>query len=68
MEKIWPCDDDESTRFPLFTRANTGEVFVDAATPLTWSLYGRGVYENGYRDAVTPPSPAAAGAPRARRG
>lgn len=51
-EKIWPCDDEESKRFPLFTRANTGEVFVDAATPLTWSLYGRGVYENGYRDAL----------------
>ncbi|MBC2637624.1 MULTISPECIES: PEP-utilizing enzyme [unclassified Rhodococcus (in: high G+C Gram-positive bacteria)] len=52
MEKIWPCDDDASERFPIFTRANTGEVFVDAATPLTWSVYGRGVYENGYRDAL----------------
>ncbi len=52
MDKIWPCDDNESKRFPIFTRANTGEVFVDAATPLTWSLYGRGVYENGYRDAL----------------
>ncbi len=52
MDKIWPCDDDESTRFPIFTRANTGEVFSDAATPLTWSVLGRGVYENGYRDAL----------------
>ncbi|WP_439031283.1 PEP-utilizing enzyme [Gordonia terrae] len=52
MTKIWPCDDEASDRFPIFTRANTGEVFVDAATPLTWSLYGRGVYENGYRDAL----------------
>lgn len=52
MEKIWPCDDEASDRFPIFTRANTGEVFIDAATPLTWSLYGRGVYENGYRDAL----------------
>lgn len=52
MEKVWPCDDDESTRFPIFTRANTGEVFVDAATPLTWSVLGRQVYENGYRDAL----------------
>ena len=50
--KIWPCDDEASERFPIFTRANTGEVFVDAATPLTWSLYGRGVYENGYRDGL----------------
>ncbi|HEV7536772.1 MAG TPA: phosphoenolpyruvate-utilizing protein, partial [Acidimicrobiia bacterium] len=52
MDKIWPCDDDASERFPLFTRANTGEVFVDAATPLTWSLYGRSVYEMGYRDGL----------------
>lgn len=52
MDKIWPCDDEAGDRFPIFTRANTGEVFVDAATPLTWSLYGRGVYENGYRDAL----------------
>ena len=52
MEKIWPCDDEESARFPIFTRANTGEVFVEAATPLTWSVLGREVYENGYRDAL----------------
>ena len=52
MEKIWPCDDEESTRFPIFTRANTGEVFAEAATPLTWSVLGRQVYENGYRDAL----------------
>ena len=52
MDKIWPCDDEESLRFPIFTRANTGEVFADAATPLTWSVLGQQVYENGYRDAL----------------
>jgi pyruvate,water dikinase len=52
VEKIWPCDDEASERFPIFTRANTGEVFVDAATPLTWSLYGLQVYEGGYRDGL----------------
>jgi rifampicin phosphotransferase len=52
MDKIWPCDDDESRRFPIFTRANTGEVFAEAATPLTWSVLGQQVYENGYRDAL----------------
>lgn len=52
MDKIWPCDDEPSTRFPIFTRANTGEVFTEAATPLTWSVLGRQVYENGYRDAL----------------
>lgn len=52
MTKIWPCDDEESTRFPIFTRANTGEVFSDAATPLTWSRLGMEVYEGGYRDGL----------------
>lgn len=52
MSSIWPCDDQPSERFPIFTRANTGEVFSDAATPLTWSVFGRGVYENGYRDGL----------------
>jgi pyruvate,water dikinase len=50
--KIWPSDDVVSARYPIFTRANTGEVFVDAATPFTWSLLGRVVYEGGYRDAL----------------
>ncbi|WP_439031278.1 PEP-utilizing enzyme [Gordonia terrae] len=48
----WPCDDEPSQRFPIFTRANTGEVFSDAATPLTWSAFGRGVYDAGYRDGL----------------
>lgn len=52
MAKIWPCDDDESLRFPIFTRANTGEVFAVPSTPLTWSVLGQQVYENGYRDAL----------------
>lgn len=51
-QKIWPSDDRVSERYPIFTRANTGEVFVDAATPFTWSLLGRVVYEGGYRDAL----------------
>jgi pyruvate,water dikinase len=52
MTVAWPCDDKPSDRFPIFTRANTGEVFSDAATPLTWSTFGRGVYDAGYRDAL----------------
>jgi pyruvate,water dikinase len=52
MTTNWPCDDKPSTRFPIFTRANTGEVFSDAATPLTWSTFGRGVYDAGYRDGL----------------
>ena len=55
MSAPWPCDDKPSNRFPIFTRANTGEVFTDAATPLTWSTFGRGVYDAGYRDALYDP-------------
>jgi phosphohistidine swiveling domain-containing protein len=51
-ERIWPSDDVVSARYPIFTRANTGEVFTDAATPFTWSLFGRVDYEGGYRDAL----------------
>lgn len=52
MSVTWPCDDKPSERFPIFTRANTGEVFSDAATPLTWSVFGRGVYDAAYRDGL----------------
>lgn len=50
--KIWPSDDEVNARYPVFTRANTGEVFTDASSPFTWSLLGRVVYEGGYRDAL----------------
>ncbi|HKP08884.1 MAG TPA: PEP-utilizing enzyme [Microbacterium sp.] len=52
LEKIWPSDDAVSTRFPIFTRANTGEVFTVASSPFTWSLFGRVDYEGGFRDAL----------------
>lgn len=51
-KKVWPSDDDVSERYPIYTRANTGEVFVDASSPFTWSLLGRIVYEGGFRDAL----------------
>lgn len=50
-QKIWVCDDEGSTRFPVFTRGNVGEVFVEAASPLTWSAYGPHAWEAGWRDA-----------------
>jgi hypothetical protein len=52
VDATWPCDDLPSERFPIFTRANTGEVFSDAATPLTWSVFGTGVYDAAYRDGL----------------
>jgi len=51
-EKIWVCDDEPSTRFPVFTRANAGEVYVEVASPLTWSAYGPPAMELGHRDAL----------------
>ena len=50
-DKIWVCDDEPSQRFPVFTRGNVGEVFVDAVSPLTWSAFGRHAWEPGWRDA-----------------
>ncbi len=49
--KIWVCDSESSARFPVFTRGNIGEVFVEAASPLTWSAYGVHAWEPGWRDA-----------------
>ncbi len=51
-EKVWVCDDEGSVRFPVFTRGNVGEVFMEAVSPLTWSTYGPHAFEAGYRDAL----------------
>ncbi len=51
QDKIYVCDDDGSARYPVWTRGNVGEVFVEAASPLTWSTYGRQAWEPGWRDA-----------------
>ncbi len=50
-EKIWVCDDAPSQRFPAWTRGNVGEVFGEAVSPLTWTVYGRLLLEAGWRDA-----------------
>ncbi len=50
-EKVWVCDDEPSVRYPVWTRGNVGEVFVEAVSPLTWSTYGRRAWEPGWRDA-----------------
>ena len=51
-EKVWVCDDEGSARFPLFTRGNVGEVYIEAVSPLTWSTYGVHALEPGYRDGL----------------
>ena len=50
-EKMWVVDDDISTRYPIYTRGNVGEVFPDPVAPLSWSLMGRPGAEMGWRDA-----------------
>lgn len=50
-DRVWVCDDDVSSRFPVYTRGNVGEVFVEAVSPLTWSAYGPHAWDAGWRDA-----------------
>jgi phosphohistidine swiveling domain-containing protein len=50
-DKIWVADDEPSTRFPVWTRGNVGEVFVEVVSPLNWSVFGRHSWEPGWRDA-----------------
>ena len=52
QDKIWICDDEPSTRFPVYTRANVGEVWAPAVTPLTWTTFGRLGWEAGFREAL----------------
>jgi len=46
----WPFDNQPSTRWPIYTRGNVGEVFPDVVTPLGWSLLGLRA-EAGWREA-----------------
>jgi rifampicin phosphotransferase len=47
----WMPDSTLSVRFPIYTRANVGEVFPDPVTPLTFDL-GLWMSELGWRDAL----------------
>lgn len=50
MVERWIADSSLSTRFPIYTRANVGEVFPDPVTPLTFDC-GIPLAEWGWRDA-----------------
>ena len=50
MER-WVCDTVPSTRFPLYTRANVGEVFPDPVFPFTRTVALYSGAELGWRDA-----------------
>ena len=51
MTKIWIVDNEPSTRYPIYTRGNVGEVFPEAVAPLSWTLGGIPGSEPGWRDA-----------------
>jgi len=48
----WPVDNDPSERFPIYTRANIGEVFPDVVMPFSWTLWGIPHSEPGWRQAL----------------
>ncbi|PPJ24935.1 phosphoenolpyruvate-utilizing protein [Nocardia nova] len=47
----WPIDDDASKVFPLYSRANVGEIFPDPISPLNASAGFQHNLEPGWRDA-----------------
>lgn len=44
----WPTDNPASSRWPIYTRGNVGEVYPDVVLPLEWELGGR-ASEHGWR-------------------
>ncbi len=48
----WVVGSDYSERFPLWTRANVGEVFPDPVAPLTFTLMMREQVEGSWREAL----------------
>ena len=48
----WIVGSEPSERYPLWTRANVGEVFPDPVAPLTFSRIMPGAVEMGWRDAL----------------
>jgi phosphoenolpyruvate synthase/pyruvate phosphate dikinase len=37
-KKVWVVDDEPSPDYPVWTRANVGEVFPDIVTPMGWTI------------------------------
>lgn len=48
----WVVGSEPSTRYPLWTRANVGEVFPDPVAPLSFTLAMRELVEGAWRDAL----------------
>ncbi len=52
MVEQWIVDSAPSRRYPIYTRANVGEVFPDPVSPLTATIGITGNAEPGWRDAL----------------
>lgn len=52
ISRPWVVDSPLSDRFPVYTRANAGEVSATAATPLFWSQIGGPPAERVWRQAL----------------
>lgn len=52
MSERWIVDDEPSTRYPIYTRGNVGEVFPDPVAPLSATLAITPYSEPGWRDAL----------------
>ncbi|HUQ17497.1 MAG TPA: PEP-utilizing enzyme [Candidatus Saccharimonadales bacterium] len=53
IARPWVVDSPLSTRFPVYTRANAGEVSPSAATPLFWSQIGGPPAERVWKQALS---------------
>ena len=53
MPDRWIVDDEPSTRYPVYTRGNVGEVFPDPVAPFSATVAITPYAEPGWRDAYT---------------
>lgn len=52
ISQPWVVDNELSTRWPVYTRANVGEVSATVATPLFWTMIGGPPAEREWRQAL----------------
>ena len=52
MAERWLVDDEPSQRYPIYTRANVGEVFPDPVAPMSATMVITPYAEPGWRDAL----------------
>jgi phosphohistidine swiveling domain-containing protein len=52
IDRPWVIDDSLSPRWPVYTRANVGEVVPDVVTPLMWTAISGFIVEHEWRAAL----------------